>query len=109
MGDRTIELTVTNGWDDAEEARAGRVFVLGKIVNDEAFEMVGSDTDLAHFMFDAHDEVGNEYVVVIQNHASEVVWATLWTDGYVNLTIDRGFAMRAIPYLPPDHFRPRIS
>ena len=102
MGDRTIELIVTNGWDDAEEARAGRLFVLDKLLSESTGfrEWYSTDADYDRFLFDAHDEHGNEYVVAVLNEPSEQIWTRLWTDGFVSVTIDRGMAMRAIPQLP---------
>lgn len=100
MGDRTLELTVTDGYDDAEESRAGRVFVMGKIFASLANR--DDDEELEHFVFHAHDDNGTDYIVVVGNRSSEEVWRKLWEDGYTNIVIDRGMAMVAIPTLPPE-------
>ncbi len=99
MGDRTIELTITNGLDDYEEARAGRLFVLDHIL--PAPLRNAKDAEYDRFMFEAHDEHGDEYVVVMLNEPSTAIWHMLWTEGAVTVIIDRGMAMRAIPHLPP--------
>ncbi len=93
MGDRTIELTITNGWDEAETERAKREFFM-------LAERLEADLDLDRYVFDAHDEAGNEYIVVIRNEPSEELWAKLWQDGTVDIVIDRAFTMRAIPRTP---------
>jgi len=95
MGERTIELTITNPWDDSENTRAIRLFD----AMPPAQFLTDADMNNApdRFMFDAHDEAGNEYVVVIRDEPSEEVWANLWEKGYVKIVIDRGLAMRAIP------------
>ena len=69
--------------------------------------LADEDSQIDRFMFDAHDDDGNEYVVVVRNEPSKELWAKLWAHGTVDIVIDREQAMRAIPTLPPDHFRPR--
>ena len=103
MGERTIELTITNGHNEDEEARAGRMFfwdrmppTLPRFPPSTASE----DAQYDQFMFDAHDDDGNEYVVVVHNEPSKELWAKLWAHDQVKITIDRGFVMRAIPSLP---------
>jgi hypothetical protein len=97
MGDRTIELIVTDGYDDAEESRAGRVFVFGKVF---AHFLHDGDTELEAFLFKAHDDDGNEYVVSINNAPAEKVWSALWRDGWCRVMVDRSQAMRAITTMP---------
>lgn len=100
MGDRTIELTITDGYDDDEDARAGRLYVFEKILPGQGLKP--RDREYDSFMFHAHNWRGDDYVVAIRNEAAGDVWAILWEQGYVNITIDQGFAMRAIPPLPPE-------
>ena len=106
MGERTIELTITNGHNEAEDARAGRMFfwdrmppTLPRFPPSTASEDAGYD----RFMFDAHDDDGNEYVVVVRNEPSKELWAKLWAGDTVPIVIDREFVMRAIPSLPEVH------
>jgi hypothetical protein len=53
-------------------------------------------------MFEAHDDNGTEYVVVVRNEPSKELWAKLWAGDTVSIVIDREQAMRAIPSLPPE-------
>ena len=105
MGERTIELTITNGHNEAEAARAGRMFFWNRMPPElPRFPpgIVSEDAQFDRFMFDAHDDDGNEYVVVVRNEPSKELWAKLWADDTVDIVIDRGFVMRAIPSLPPE-------
>lgn len=107
MGKRTIELTIVDGFDDAEEARAGR------LVLRSWFESQGSsswivppepeqDRDLDFYLFDARDLIGQGYVVVIHDSRAKEIWERLWSNGECHIVIDRGMAMRRIPRLPPE-------
>jgi hypothetical protein len=101
MGDRTIELTITNGHDEVEEARAERLFISDQPFPARTADSFSADAQFDRFMFDAHDDDGNEYVVVVRNEPSEELWVKLWAGDVVDIVIDRGFVMRAIPALPP--------
>ncbi len=99
MGERTIELTITNGLTDEENDRARRLIVTGRIFHHDQSD---GDGELDRYLFAAHDEDGVEYVVAIRNEPAEEVWTTLWSYDLCEITIDRGFVMRAIPSLPPE-------
>ncbi len=103
MGKRTIELTITNGHNDDEEARAGRMFLWNQMIPlaSRTADSFSEDAEIDRFLFDAHDDDGNEYVVAIRNEPSKELWAKLWAGDPVDIVIDREFAMRAIPALPP--------
>ena len=105
MGDRTIELTIIDSFDDTEEARAGR------LVLRSWFESQGSSScivppepegnrDLDFYLFDARDLIGQGYVVVIHDSRAKEIWERLWTNGECHIVIDRGMAMRRIPLFP---------
>ncbi len=104
MGERTIELTITNGHNEDEDARARRVFFWNEMIPPPPWRTADSfseDAQIDRFMFDAHDDDGNEYVVVVRNEPSKELWAKLWAGDTVPIVIDREFAMRAIADLPP--------
>ena len=102
MGERTIELTITNGLTEEENDRASRQFVFGKVYHQWG-EPKPEDADLDRYLFAAHDEDGDEYIVAIRNESAEAVWEALWEHDRALITIDRGFVMRAIPSLPEVH------
>ena len=104
MGERTIELTITNGHNAAEDARAGRMFFWDRMPPElPRFPpyLVEQDAEYDRFMLDAHDDDGNEYVVVVRNEPSKELWAKLWAGDTVPIVIDGGFVMKAIASLPP--------
>ncbi len=103
MGERTIELTITNGHNEDEDARAGRLFFWNRMIPPVArtADSFSEDAQIDRFVFDAHDADGNEYVVVVRNEPSKELWAKLWAGKTVDIIIDREQAMRAIPALPP--------
>ena len=109
MGERTIELTITNGHNADENARAGRMFFWNRMIPPEYARMQAArtadsfseDALIDRFMFDAHDEDGNKYVVVVRNEPSKKLWVKLWAGDPVDIVIDREFAMRAIPTRGP--------
>ena len=104
MGARTIELTITNGHNEAEDARAGRMFFWDRMPSTlPRFppSTASEDAQIDRFLFDAHDDDGNEYVVVVRNEPSKELWAKLWAGDTVPIVIDRGFVMKAIADLPP--------
>ena len=98
MGERTIELTITNGLTEEENERAKRLIVTDRIFHHDQSD---GDGELDRYLFAAHDEDGVEYVVAIRDEPAEEVWTTLWSYDLCKITIDRGFVMRAIPALPP--------
>ena len=104
MGERTIELTITNGHHQAEDDRARRMFSWNNTMIPPVWRTADSfseDAQIDRFLFDAHDDDGNEYVVVVRNEPSKELWAKLWAGDTVPIVIDRGFVMRAIADLPP--------
>ncbi len=98
MGDRTIDLTITDGLTEEENARARRLIVTGRIFHHDQRD---GDGELDRYLFAAHDEDGVEYIVAIRNEPAEEVWTNLWSYDQVKITIDREFVMEAIPSLPP--------